>query len=294
MTNRNTQLFVLVKLLVSLGIIGLLLHRIDLHRLWEVIHSCKWYYLSTAVIMFSFSKITSSIRLNSFFRVIGINITETFNLKLYLLGMYYNLFLPGGIGGDGYKVFFLKKKFSIRSRRIISAILLDRISGLFALFCFLILLSFFINYPVIYKYFIWLSIPIATVLYHALFKRFSPDSVSLFNHTNLLSAGVQAAQLLSAYFIVCSLGQTTNYTSYLFVFLVSSIIAVIPFTIGGLGARELTFFIGAQWLHLDVNISVAVSLIFFSITAFISLWGIVFSFQKLELSRQKPHREQGS
>jgi uncharacterized membrane protein YbhN (UPF0104 family) len=282
--NKSAKISVAVKLLVSLGIIWLLLYKIDLHRLLYVIGLCKWFYLSLALIMFLFSKILSSIRLNLFFRVIGIRISETFNLKLYLLGMYYNLFLPGGIGGDGYKVYFLRKRFNINSRRIIATILLDRISGLFALLCFLALLSFFIGYPRSYKYSTWVSIPVATAFFYHLLKKFFPEYIPVFGKTNLMSAGVQAAQLFSVYFILCALGHSTDYAAYLFVFLVSSIVAVIPFTIGGLGARELTFFVGAQWLHLDINISLAVSLIFFATTALVSLWGIVYSFRNLEHS----------
>lgn len=65
--------------------------------------------------MFNISKIISSIRLNRYFKDINLSLSQTYNLKLYYLGMFYNLFLPGGIGGDGYKIYIIKnilnKKF---------------------------------------------------------------------------------------------------------------------------------------------------------------------------------------
>jgi uncharacterized membrane protein YbhN (UPF0104 family) len=90
-------------------------------------------------------------------------------------------------------------------------------------------------------------------------------------------------QLAETYFILMAINHTNNTGAYLFVFLISSIVAVIPFTIGGIGSRELTFLYGAQWFHLDVNASIAISLIFFIITAIVSLFGIVYSFNPLKL-----------
>ena len=68
-----------------------------------------------------------------------------------------------------------------------------------------------------------------------------------------------------------------NLEGYLFVFLISSMVAVLPLTIGGIGSREVTFMLGAQWLGLDLNLSIALSLLFYLITAFTSFWGIIYS-----------------
>jgi len=59
-------------------------------------------------------------------------------------------------------------------------------------------------------------------------------------------------------------------------FLLSSAIAVLPFTIGGIGARELVFIFGADYLFIDKNTAVAFSILFFVITAISSFTGIFF------------------
>jgi hypothetical protein len=66
----------------------------------------------------------------------------------------------------------------------------------------------------------------------------------------------------------------------LVVFLISSVAAVLPLTIGGMGSREITFYYGSQWLGLDQTISLGVSLLFFGITALVSLTGIYFHIRK--------------
>src|SRR5690606_19345065 len=90
-------------------------------------------FLFLALITFVLSQIISASRLNTFFKGIGLKISEVYNFKVYLLGMFYNLFLPGGIGGDGYKIFLLRKKFKVRGRILFQAIFFDRLSGLWAL-----------------------------------------------------------------------------------------------------------------------------------------------------------------
>jgi len=48
----------------------------------------------------------------------------------YYIGMFYNLFLPGSVGGDAYKVFLLHEQGVGRTKPLILATLLDRLSGL--------------------------------------------------------------------------------------------------------------------------------------------------------------------
>jgi len=67
-----------------------------------------------------------------------------------------------------------------------------------------------------------------------------------------------------------------NIMSYMFIFLISSIVAVLPITIGGVGSREVTFMIGAQLLNLDINLSIALSFLFYIITAVVSFFGIYY------------------
>ena len=112
---------------------------------------------------------------------------------------------------------------------------------------------------------------------YLLFRRFFPYLLGVFLSSNLLSLVVQLLQLLSALLILLSLKASDSLEGYLFVFLISSMVAVLPLTIGGIGSREFTFMLGAQWLGLDLNLSIALSLLFYLITAFTSFWGIIYS-----------------
>ncbi|RLE05642.1 MAG: UPF0104 family protein, partial [Bacteroidetes bacterium] len=88
---------VLLKLAVTVAALWYVFSRLDLQEVLGTIAQSKFLYLSGALILFVLSKMISSLRLNKFLASTGMLISERTNMKLYLLGMYYNLFLPGGI-----------------------------------------------------------------------------------------------------------------------------------------------------------------------------------------------------
>src|SRR5690606_12465762 len=90
-------------------------------------------FLFLAFVAYGCSIIIASSRLNGFFKGVGLMLSERYNFKLYLLGLFYSLFLPGGVGGDGYKIYFLRRKCDVKARRLLSAVFFGRLSGLWAL-----------------------------------------------------------------------------------------------------------------------------------------------------------------
>ncbi|WP_280956354.1 flippase-like domain-containing protein [Belliella baltica] len=115
-----------------------------------------------------------------------------------------------------------------------------------------------------------------------MFSKFTPSFLA----ANLYSIGGQIAQMVAAYFILIALGIDQKILEYQFVFLLSSIVAVLPLTIGGVGARELVFIYSHEYIGIDKNAAVAFSLIFFLISAISSLFG---AFLKIDFeNEQKP------
>jgi len=278
---EKKKIFNYLKLLLKLAVTVLALlfvfSKIELKEVLKVFRESDLLLILSALLLFVLSKLVSAYRLNRYFRAIGIQLPSLFNLKLYLLGMYYNLFLPGGIGGDGYKVYYLTKRFDTRTGKIFWAVMLDRVIGVLALFILAVIFSWFVSLPSLYLRLSWILIPLALLVAYLAYRFFFKDFVPVFVSTNLQSFLVQLLQTLAALLILRSIGISENTMAYLFVFLVSSIVAVLPITVGGVGSREFTFLLGAKWLGLDMNLSVALSFIFYLITAFTSLWGIIFS-----------------
>ncbi|PKP50573.1 MAG: hypothetical protein CVT94_01120 [Bacteroidetes bacterium HGW-Bacteroidetes-11] len=276
----------ILKIALSVAALWYVFTKIDFQEVTSIFRNVNYSWLVAATLLFAISKVFSSFRLNLFFRNINAGLTEASNLRLYLLGMYYNLFLPGGIGGDGYKIYLLNKKYQIKAKKLFWAVFLDRVNGVLALFVLAMILALLIPIPLIYKYFAAGLIPVSIITYYAGIHWFFKDFKTSLNKTNLYSLAVQMAQLVSAWFILYANNNQDQTLSYLFLFLISSIVATLPITIGGIGSREITFLFGAELMQLDIHQSIALSLLFYVITALVSLFGIYFSLNEKALELQ--------
>jgi len=282
LANNNTGLKKLLKpllqLLVTALALYLVLKKTDIAKLASIIQGANLWYLLLALFFFNLSKIFNAIRLNRFFKAIGIELSAIYNLKLYYLGMFYNLFLPGGVGGDGYKIYVLQKNHSMKMINIFHAVLWDRICGIFALAFLSILLllpsSFALKFPHLIPY-SWVLLvavyPCALILNKLFYKQF----IKVFTITAIESMLVQITQVITVFFIMKAMSHNTNIIDYLAIFLISSIATIIPITIGGAGAREITFLYLLGAIQLETSVGVALSLIFFAISALSSLGGIL-------------------
>lgn len=282
---RKKGVTAILKVAISLLLLYFVFKKIDYQQVWGSIRNTVPHYLLFALIAFVLSKFIAAFRLNLYLHHLKILLSHISNLKLYLLGMFYNLFLPGGIGGDAYKGYLIKKKYGVETKRIIAIMVLDRLSGLLLLFVFACILTFFLEQEIITRY-QWLSalaMGVAILFFWLLNKRFFNYVYPVFWNSLWHSALVQLFQLLAVFFIWKALNVDADLFSYLFLFLVSSIVAVLPITIGGIGSREVVFLYGALWLGLEEKNSVSISVIFFLITALVSLIGIVYHFRKPQL-----------
>ena len=261
--------------LLCLWYISTKINFIEIVSIWS---KSNLIWVLVAIVSFSFSKLLAAFRLNIYFRSISIAISEWTNIKLYWLGMFYNLFLPGSIGGDAYKVIKLSKDFNVPYKKTTSAVLLDRFSGLFALVLLMSFLWFLVfdgkYYSILILIGALLIIPVSYFAVRMLFPYFS----KCFFPTYLWGILVQIFQMVTMFCILKALYVTINYPEYLLLFMISSVVAAIPFTIGGLGGRELVFLWGAQFLHLDMPTAVAASVLFYFTTVISSSFGIPMVF----------------
>lgn len=268
---------VAAKIALSTAALWLVFRKIETGEMIALMGSARPAWLLLAVLLFNASQWFSAGRLNLFLRSADVRLPYFQNLVLYYVGMFYNLFLPGGIGGDGYKVYLLNRHFDTPVKKLILLLLHDRLSGLAGLLLLLLGLMFAF-WPVKYINLLpavsFLMIA-AIAVYIALIYRFFSSLRSILTGSFVLSILIQGLQVLAALALFFSLGGSGNPGPYLMLFLCSSIAAVLPFTIGGIGARELVFVYGYQYLQIDQHLAVALSLLFFMITAISSLAGIV-------------------
>ncbi len=279
-----------VKFILKLGITFLALffvfRNIDTRVLLTTIKEADLMWMTAAFLVFFASKYVEAVRLNYFFKAKKLVLSQGLNFKLYLLGMFYNLFFPGGIGGDSYKAYWLNRHYSIELKSVISSLIFNRVNGLIAL-CVLIVLSVQIisfQQPNV----IWLltGIPLAYIAYIAVIRRFFEDYSQSIIITSIISLMLQVMQLMTIHLILIGLGIVDGFEDYWFIYLISGIAFIIPVTVGGVGSREVVFFYGSQLLQIDLSVAITLSLILYCMRALVSLFGAyyVLAPEKLKLN----------
>lgn len=277
---KSSRILKLVlKIVITIACLWYVTTKIDFGKSLALLQTVNWFFLLFAFFLFIISKIIASYRLNIYFSNIGIHLPQIPHMKLYWLGMFYNLFLPGSISGDAYKVIMLSKKYDVPYKKTTAAVLLDRISGLLGLGILLAIYAMIILPDKKFKILIVAAAIIGILALYIITRYYMRDFSTSFFPTLLLGILVQLTQVLAIYCIMASLKIPLQESGYIFIFLLSSIAAVLPLTIGPLGIRELVFVEGARWFALNGELSVAISLLFFLITLIGSAWGMVYVFR---------------
>lgn len=268
-----------LKILITVICFWYVSTKIDFSRAWHALVKADWWLLFIALLFYTLSKIISSYRLNINFRNIQLRLSEWENLKLYWLGMFYNLFLPGAISGDAYKVIILNKTHQAPYKKTSIAVLLDRFSGLLGIGVLMSLYSILVIDNILFNLIMVAGAVLSTAILYLSLRAFFKDFLPGFAATFLLGIVVQVSQVICVYFILKSLQIPLSQLEWILIFLASSVISVLPISLGGgLGTREVVFAEGARIFHLSPEMGIVISLLFYLNNLICSFWGLYFVF----------------
>lgn len=276
----KSWLFTTIKIVLSILAIVYVLKKVTLNDVSGILFSARTIFLIIAMLLFVASKVVASFRTLLILNRYNVSINWWRNLKLYWTGMFYNLFLPGGIGGDVYKTVIINRMHASGIKTSAVAIIMDRVAGVVALIILAFIGMIFTSLYEKYNWVVFAGIPLAIVGFSGLIYFFTPELKGLSGKLLGWSFLVQVLQVLCVIFILLSFRIDTFYPQYILVFLISSIAAMLPLSIGGIGVRELVFYSLSNYFYLDQGVAVTVSFTFFIITAFSSLWGGITAFDR--------------
>lgn len=289
----NKTLRTILKTGVSLGALAFVFSKIDLGGTWQTIRGVQPLWLAIAVVLYALSQAVSSERVRGVLAAVPVNIDWRVNMRLYWLGMFYNFFLPGGVGGDGYKVYWLHKRYATPVKPAVFALVGDRLSGLGAIAVYTLAYAAFRSglaesvglrgVSPTEQLWILLLIPVGVWAYWMFFRLFQKNLAKAAMRALAVSLLVQGLQMCTAASILEGLAAGGLLGDYLFLFLLSSIASAVPVTIGGVGAREMAFMIGSRYLGVDPNCAVSLSLLFYAVSLLCSLPGVYYSFRSYKI-----------
>ncbi len=128
----------LVKIAVSLGLMGLLIRAVGWQETWHALRQARLLPLAGAAGLYMLTLLVRAVRWRILLGAQGISASTRRLAYLYFVGSFFNMVLPSGVGGDVVKVYELSRSGAGTlphvEARVTSSVIADRASGLVVLF----------------------------------------------------------------------------------------------------------------------------------------------------------------
>jgi glycosyltransferase 2 family protein len=289
----------LIHLSVSAVLISALLYFVDIDSLLIALSTVTLSPLLAAFALTSMTLFINGFRWAILVRASGFPHSLKTLILIRLVAQGLNVFLPGGVVGDGLQVFMITRKSSVSAARALTTILIDRLIALFVILTVLAL-TLGTAFPDMLKprsvvltmivCFFVISGSVYTLLkfqirlvklkgFAGKLMAFALRSAKEVAKTFKKPVVFTKCSILSLVGHFLSIGVLWNlvnvYNEVPFSFMIPLIsmvvfVTLIPFTFMGMGVREAALFTGLQQYGFSLEEAVAVSLIWLAISLFCS------------------------
>ncbi len=140
MNKAKPVIILLLKVVVSGGLLAYFISRVHPERFVQTFASAKFSYIALALLVYLGTQVVSTLRWTTLARPLGIRTPLKDMLRYYLIGMFFNLFAPGTVGGDVSRVYYLvrdedprTKGSSVTTVHATMSVLMDRAIGMVVL-----------------------------------------------------------------------------------------------------------------------------------------------------------------
>ncbi len=266
----KNKFFIWFKITVSIGLISYLIFLVDWNRAFALLAVTDWFYLTIGALLWFLGLFFTSLRWHLILKDNKVDFSIFQAYKGYLRGMFYNIFLPGSIGGDMIRVGICAFQSKCKLGTATASVLLERTAGIFSLFIFLFVVYFiffeefspifnigFSRYLLIgglvFVIFIVMSVLVRNKLINCfphgklnkvfLFFRVGIGTLSSLSGKTLLmvlilSGFSQAVDILACFLFSKAIGIGLSLPVFFGVIPLVYLVIVLPISLGGLGVRE--------------------------------------------------------
>ncbi len=123
---------VFLKIPVSLILIGWIVYKVDLGKVWEIVQHAKGWWLLAALCLHVFGYWVSGERWKVLLKAQGVDVPLSMTIKSYLVGTFFNQFLPTIVGGDVVRGMDTAKPCGSLTKSL-TIILFERFTGIIVL-----------------------------------------------------------------------------------------------------------------------------------------------------------------
>lgn len=121
------------KLLVTVALLAFLFWRIDATSFLRAIEASFGWWLLAALLASFLLIVISILKWHRLLRALGVESSRLALLKLYMMGNFGGIFLPGVVGGDVVRWQLTARRFGCSSAKVAASIVAERASGAAAL-----------------------------------------------------------------------------------------------------------------------------------------------------------------
>jgi uncharacterized membrane protein YbhN (UPF0104 family) len=311
MKQAKPVLILLAKQVVSGGLLIYFFSRVHPERFLHTFATANYAWIALALAVYLFAQAISAVRWAALARPLGIETPFNDLLKYYLIGMFFNLFAPGTVGGDVSRIFYLVRDDdahangrAVTTMHAAMSVLMDRAVGMIVLVWLgaagLLLFPDYAVPPTVRSITLLLAAGfVAAVLLIPLLRRLLPEDshplvvkirLALRSYrTQWRALALAAALSLVVHLIQAgmhvvmgrALGLTVPYSFCMIVYPLVGTFAAIPVSLNGLGLREGGYIYLLAVIGIGTEPAIAFGLLLFLIVALDSLiGGVLFLLQK--------------
>ena len=164
----KSYLQLLIRFIVSVGLMVWLVTMIDWDEAFHTMKEGSPFYFVLAFLAIQITVATSiwkwkMLIQSSEKKLSNDQVSPTYLGKLYYIGLFFNNFMPGSVGGDVVRIYYLGKKTSVATAT--TSVLFERITAGFALVGIVLISALFMDQSRPYLISLLVIIGIAVVVY---------------------------------------------------------------------------------------------------------------------------------
>jgi len=303
----NKKIAVLLKVIVSLGLIIFLINQVDFQGIVNILKNVDITMIIYAMILLTIQVFIATTRWQFVLKCQKIMLDYKNTLQIFWPGLFFNQAMPSSVGGDVMRGYYLKKQ-GITLGRATLGVLMDRLFGMLGLVVLVVaslpLLFELINDPIARSGVLFIALGISLVLLFLFFTDKLPGNFShlrvvrgfyslsqdgrhcIAGHYNgliilVISILIHLISVIAVMIMAAGLGINVEWGGFLLIIPLVTLMMVVPISIAGWGVREGVMVVGFGYLGVAPEAALALSILYGLLMLVVALpGGIVWTLKR--------------
>ena len=295
----NKKIAVLLKVIVSLGLITFLINQVDFKGIVNILKNVDITMIVYALILLTIQVFIATTRWQFVLKCQKIMLDYKNTLQILWSGLFFNQAMPSSVGGDVIRGYYLKKQGMTLGRATLG-VLMDRLFGMVGL-VFLVLASLpllfeLVDDSIARSGVLFIALGISLALLFIFFTDKLPGNFShlrvirgfyslsqegrhcISNNYNgliiiIISILIHLISVVTVMTMAIGLGINVEWSGFLVIIPLVTLMMVVPISIAGWGVREGVMVVGFGYLGVVPEAALALSILFGLLVLTVSLPG---------------------